>query len=57
MDKDTLFSSFGKWVSTINFQQFEEHVEVLDQDKCTKKLTAKAYLWCFCMLIYMRKKV
>lgn len=47
MDKDTLFSSFGKWVSTINFQQFKEHVEVLGHDKYTKKLTAKAYLLLF----------
>lgn len=44
MDKNTLLSSFGKWVSTIDFKTFEKHVETTNQDKYTKKLTTRAYL-------------
>lgn len=44
MDKNTLLSSFGKWVSKIDFQKLEDLVETTKQDKYTKKLTTKAYL-------------
>jgi IS4 transposase len=44
MDKDTLFSSFGKWVSPINIQKLSEQVENLKQDYYTKKLTTEAYI-------------
>lgn len=47
MDKNTLFSSFGKWVSPINSVKFQERVEEVNQDKYTKKLTTKAYLLLF----------
>lgn len=44
MDKNTLISSFGKWVSKIDFQALEYHIETSNQDKYTKKLTTRAYL-------------
>jgi hypothetical protein len=44
MDKNTLFSSFGKWVEPINVLNFQQKVEDLQQDKYVKKLTTKAYL-------------
>ncbi|GGK35232.1 hypothetical protein GCM10010965_30280 [Caldalkalibacillus thermarum] len=44
MDKNTLFSSFGKWVEPINMLNFQERVEKTQQDKYVKKLTTKAYL-------------
>jgi IS4 transposase len=44
MDKDTLFSAFGKWVEPINVLHFQEKVDELQQDKYVKKLTTKAYL-------------
>jgi IS4 transposase len=44
MDKNTLFSSFGKWVSPINIQKLSEQVEELKQDYYTKKLTTEAYI-------------
>jgi hypothetical protein len=47
MDKNTLFSSFGKWVAPINSLKFQEKVEELQQDKYVKKLTTKAYILLF----------
>lgn len=47
MDKHTLFSSFGKWIAPINFQQLQEQVMDLRQDAYTKKLTTKAYIQLF----------
>ncbi|QDI91395.1 IS4 family transposase [Salicibibacter halophilus] len=47
MDKHTLFSSFGKWISPINFQQLQEQVTNLRQDAYTKKLTTEAYIKLF----------
>jgi IS4 transposase len=44
MDKNTLFSSFGKWVEPINTLDFQDQVVALEQDKYVKKLTTKAYL-------------
>ena len=44
MDKNTLISSFGKWVSPINIQKLSEQVKELKQDYCTKKLTTEAYI-------------
>ncbi|WP_202081794.1 DUF4372 domain-containing protein, partial [Caldalkalibacillus salinus] len=44
MDKNTLISSFGKWVDPINMLHFQEKVDELQQDKYVKKLTTKAYL-------------
>jgi IS4 transposase len=44
MDKNTLISSFGKWVSPINIQKLSEQVEELKQDYYTKKLTTEAYI-------------
>lgn len=43
MDKNTLFSSFGKWVEPINALNFQQKVENLQQDKYVKKLTTKIY--------------
>lgn len=47
MDKDTLFSSFGKWVAPINVVKLQQKVKETKQDKYTKKLTTKAYLLLF----------
>lgn len=47
MDKNTLISSFGKWVAPINFSHFEKQVAATNQDKYTKKLTTMAYLKLF----------
>lgn len=44
MDKDTLLSSFGKWISPINFNLLCEQVESLKLDHYTKKLTTESYL-------------
>lgn len=44
MDKNTLLSSFGKWVLPINIQKLTEQVEHLKQDYYTKKLTTEAYI-------------
>jgi IS4 transposase len=47
MDKDTLFSSFGKWISPICAKTFTERVAQGEQDKYVKKLTSLAYLKLF----------
>ncbi|MFD2370639.1 IS4 family transposase [Brevibacillus sp. GCM10020057] len=47
MDKNTLFSSFGKWVAPINIVKLQQRIEETDQDKYVKKLTTKAYLLLF----------
>lgn len=44
MDKNTLISAFGKWVSPINIKKLSEQVEELKQDYYTKKLTTEAYI-------------
>jgi Transposase DDE domain/Domain of unknown function (DUF4372) len=47
MDKDTLFSSFGKWVAPICTKTFKDRITTKQQDKYTKKLTTLAYLKLF----------
>lgn len=47
MDKNTLFSSFGKWVAPINSLNFQQKVDELKQDKYVKKLTTTAYILLF----------
>jgi IS4 transposase len=47
MNKDTLLSSFGKWVAPINSVKFQEHVDEMQLDKYGKKLTTQAYLFLF----------
>jgi hypothetical protein len=38
MDKNTLFSSFGKWVAPINMVKLQQqHVDEMNQDKYVKK--------------------
>src|SRR5690625_284226 len=44
MDKNTLKTSFGKWISPINMKKLSKQVEILQQDYYTKKLTTEAYL-------------
>lgn len=44
MDKNTLLSSFGKWVSPINIQKLTEQVKEYKQDYYTKKLTTEAFI-------------
>lgn len=47
MDKNTLFSSFGKYISPINIVKLQQRIDETDQDKYVKKLTTKAYLLLF----------
>lgn len=47
MDKNTLFSSFGKWISPICADSFTNQVNELNQDKYVKKLTTLSYLKLF----------
>lgn len=47
MDKDTLFSSFGKWISPICKKTFTERVHEVKQDKYVKKLTTLSYVKLF----------
>ena len=44
MDKNTLKTSFGKWISPINMKKLSQQVDILNQDYYTKKLTTEAYL-------------
>ena len=44
MDKNTLKTSFGKWITPINFKKLCEQVKTREQDHYTKKLTTEAYL-------------
>lgn len=44
MDKNTLKSSFGKWITPINSKILFEQVEESKQDHYTKKLTTVAYI-------------
>src|SRR5690625_5178371 len=44
MDKNTLNTSFGKWISPVNMKKLSEQVDILNQDYYTKKLTTEAYL-------------
>ena len=44
MDKNIIKTSFCKWISPINFKNPYKHVQRLNQDYYTKKLTTEAYL-------------
>jgi len=44
MDKNTLKSSFGKWISFINSQKLMNRVNSTKQDYYTKKLTTESFL-------------
>ncbi|BBH21763.1 hypothetical protein Back11_31080 [Paenibacillus baekrokdamisoli] len=47
MDKNTLFSSFGKWLAPICTKTFTDRVNEINQDKYVKKLTTLAYFKLF----------
>lgn len=47
MDKNTLISSFGKWVSPINLKKIFEQLGNDKQDYYTKKLTTEAFIKLF----------
>lgn len=47
MDKNTLFSSFGKWLAPICTKTFIERINDTNQDKYVKKLTTLAYFKLF----------
>lgn len=47
MDKDTLLSSFGKWVSPINANIFEDWKSTSLLDRYTKKLSTLIFLFLF----------
>src|SRR5690625_2219529 len=44
MDKNTLKTSFGKWISPINMKKLSKQVDILKQDYYTKKLTTESFL-------------
>src|SRR5699024_3275755 len=44
MDNNTRNSSFGKWISAINFRKLDEQVSLFKQDYYTKKLTTASYI-------------
>jgi hypothetical protein len=43
-DKNTRNSSFGKWISPINFEELDEQIEIHRQDYYRKKLTTESYI-------------
>ncbi|WP_281272436.1 IS4 family transposase [Paenibacillus sambharensis] len=47
MEKDTLFSTFGKWLSPICSKMFKNQIAKSGQDKYVKKLTTLAYVKLF----------
>ncbi|MDQ8738388.1 IS4 family transposase [Paenibacillus sp. LHD-38] len=47
MDKNTLFTSFGKWLAPICTKTFTNQIAETGQDKYVKKLTTPAYLKLF----------
>jgi FOG: Transposase and inactivated derivatives len=47
MDKNTLFSSFGKWIAPICAKTFTDRVREAEQDKYVKKLNTLSYLKLF----------
>jgi IS4 transposase len=49
MDKNTLLSSFGKWISPVCFQKLSQQVKGLKQDYYTKKLKTVA---CIKLLLF-----
>jgi len=44
MDKNTLKTSFGKWISPINMKKLSSQVDILKTDYYTKKLTTEAFI-------------
>ncbi len=44
MDKNTLKTSFGKWISPLNMKKLSKQVDILKQDYYTKKLTTESFL-------------
>lgn len=44
MDKNTLKTSFGKWVGPINFEKLNKSIDFYKQDHYTKKLTTQSYV-------------
>lgn len=47
MDKDTLLSSFGKWVAPLNSEIIQEWKDTTFLDRYTKKLTTSVFLLLF----------
>jgi hypothetical protein len=56
MDKDTLFSAFGKWVEPLFQCNFQEKVDQNQQDKYAKKLTTKSYILLFLHAILQKRE-
>ena len=44
MDKNTLKTSFGKWVGPINFEKLNKSIDFNKQDHYTKKLTTQSFV-------------
>jgi hypothetical protein len=49
MDKNTLFSSFSKWIAPINRKKLDDYVEKTGQDRYVKKLTTGLIFFFFYM--------
>ena len=56
MDKDTLLSSFGKWVAPINSEIFQGWKDTTALDRYTKKLTTSIFLLLFVEAQLQRRK-
>nr|WP_083910412.1 IS4 family transposase [Effusibacillus pohliae] len=56
MDKDTLFSAFGKWVEPLNRIKLQEKIDAAKQDKYVKKLTTKAYILLFLHAVQQKRE-
>lgn len=44
MDKNTVKTSFGKWVGPINFDKVQKNIDLYKQDHYTKKLTTHSFI-------------
>lgn len=56
MDKDTLLSSFGKWVAPINSEILQDWKDTTALDRYTKKLTTSIFLLLFVEAQLQRRK-
>ena len=47
MDKDTVLSSFGKYLEPLHRLKLQDKIDQSHQDRYVKKLTTKAYIMLF----------
>jgi IS4 transposase len=56
MDKDTLISSFGKWVEPFHRLKLQEKIDQTYPDKYVKKLTTQAYILLFLHAVLQKRE-